>query len=558
MPVEDVQYLIEHSVKDSSLIFVDSTQRDRRYHESPAEYVVSFQEPIRHVFGIDVLDATIPGTMYNVDTHNNHLQIFYVDASISSIVTTSFDAMCNVFSDIGFNTLLQRWCNDASRDCYVAVVDGTVWDAYVGGTIFPLSVSGASPPYPESGISHSRVLIKRRILNVPLSTVSSVVNSTDTRSFLHSGTTYFFDASLDPTTAATLTSGIGVSLERSSVIGFSSATYTITYFDSVELTTPLYNPGWSLACPTIMAFWIVNVFFETGNYVLNPPTSVNDASLVAEITSALLPLRITPGSTSSGLIDKQIRLGYTGDATNPFAFNFASSSCSLMLGFDSHAKNSVHERRAVPFGDGPPLYMSLPAPSGNFTIIPPGIVNLLGVRYVILRCPEIEEHLNSTETYGKQATGVGVFKLSSSAELFNLRFDFVSLIRKPFHPIGRMHRLTLRFERENGELYDFKGINNTLLLTIKYYNPTQQLRFTGSILNPDYDPDFMTYMSRIKRDDAMNRDFAIDDETDDHVTTTTSSTTDGVETRARRVKNDVVRRILSEENAQLSRMHDRK
>jgi hypothetical protein len=95
-------------------------------------------------------------------------------------------------------------------------------------------------------------------------------------------------------------------------------------------------------------------------------------------------------------------------------------------------------------------------------------------------------------------------------------------------------RLTLRFEMSDGVLYDFKGVNNQLLLSIKYYAPTQgtdhAMGARGSIgaalpaivstLNPDYDPDFMRYMSRQtgfapRLDDQGYDPYDEDDEEDD-------------------------------------------
>jgi hypothetical protein len=155
------------------------------------------------------------------------------------------------------------------------------------------------------------------------------------------------------------------------------------------------------------------------------------------------------------------------------------------------------------------MYASvLKDPAGPQTLDAPGLINLMGVRYITLRCPEIEDHICSTGKYGAYSTGIGVFKLLNSNQVVQLRFDFVNLVRKPFHPIGRLSRLTLRFELSDGTLYDFKGIDNQLLLTIKYYSPSPRRPgdpaapggpadgVVVSTLNPDYDPDFVRYVAR--------------------------------------------------------------
>ena len=58
--------------------------------------------------------------------------------------------------------------------------------------------------------------------------------------------------------------------------------------------------------------------------------------------------------------------------------------------------------------------------------------------------------------------------------------------------------MTFRFETSSGDLYDFKGVNIQILFMIKFLVPTQKFKFEKSILNPNYDPNFMKYMSTSK------------------------------------------------------------
>jgi hypothetical protein len=71
-------------------------------------------------------------------------------------------------------------------------------------------------------------------------------------------------------------------------------------------------------------------------------------------------------------------------------------------------------------------------------------------------------------------------------DIAHQRFDFVNFHRKPFHPIGKLDRLSFKFEKANGRSYDFKGANHLLIINIKYLVPTQKRRFERSILNPNY------------------------------------------------------------------------
>jgi len=88
-----------------------------------------------------------------------------------------------------------------------------------------------------------------------------------------------------------------------------------------------------------------------------------------------------------------------------------------------------------------------------------------------------------------------MFKLSSGNDITHLRFDFVNFVKKPFHPIGKLGRLTFRFEMPNGLLYDFKGIDHNMLMTVKYYVPKgNATASTPALLNPNYRPDYLSYM----------------------------------------------------------------
>jgi len=65
---------------------------------------------------------------------------------------------------------------------------------------------------------------------------------------------------------------------------------------------------------------------------------------------------------------------------------------------------------------------------------------------------------------------------------------------REFHPIGKLAKLTFRFETNDGKLYDFKGVNHNLTFAIYYYEPRHDNIVTNSILNPEYNPNFIDYM----------------------------------------------------------------
>lgn len=140
------------------------------------------------------------------------------------------------------------------------------------------------------------------------------------------------------------------------------------------------------------------------------------------------------------------------------------------------------------------------------SIISPGMYNLVGDTYVSLRCKEIDQHVgalqtaNFTDGTGEVMSkdfdyGLAVFKLGIVGYQ-DERFDYNTNIERNFFPIGKLSQLSFRFERWDGSLYDFKGVNHTFTLQIKFYAPKQNYAERAnmtSLLNPSYRPEFIDY-----------------------------------------------------------------
>ena len=132
---------------------------------------------------------------------------------------------------------------------------------------------------------------------------------------------------------------------------------------------------------------------------------------------------------------------------------------------------------------------------GDNQITAPGMINLASENYVLLRCDEIENHLRGSYNTEKYTPGLGVLNIGVQgyAESKN---DFFSVKYKEFHPIGRLTKMSFRFERKSDrKLYDFKHIDLHFLLSIKFFRPSAKSSFERSILNPEYDSNFISYIN---------------------------------------------------------------
>jgi len=128
-----------------------------------------------------------------------------------------------------------------------------------------------------------------------------------------------------------------------------------------------------------------------------------------------------------------------------------------------------------------------------YVITSPGIVYFIGNKYIIMRCPEIEEHLYRSLSYSKNALGLAKFRVDSIG-INSEKLTITKIPVREFHPIGKLSRMSLRFETSKGTLYDFKGLNHNIIFAIFYYEPIQKNVPTNSILNPEYKMNYLDYL----------------------------------------------------------------
>jgi hypothetical protein len=140
------------------------------------------------------------------------------------------------------------------------------------------------------------------------------------------------------------------------------------------------------------------------------------------------------------------------------------------------------------------------------SLVAPGMYNLVGDTYVGLRCAEIDQHVGALQTANfTDGSGVVISKdFDYGLAVFKLgivgyqdeRFDYNTNIERTFFPIGKLSQLTFRFERWDGSLYDFKGVNHTFTLQVKFYAPrtdySERAQMISS-LNPSYNAEFIDF-----------------------------------------------------------------
>lgn len=467
--IEDIDHLKANSEIDSTVIYIDSSKRDRRFYPTAQEYTLTFEQPYRNVVGFDILDASIPTTMWNIDLYNSTIAI--TKASLPSTILSTTLAS-KYFKEIAntkdFIPLFERQHNgNEYQENYVLIVDKqTLEDANI-------SISGYEQIFTPYFIFVRDVMtnidIKVKPINVTISSFE----------FIFKDIEYYIEEPTEEVIAVIESGNFFIEINEEGlydVVRFTPYNVrTADYLSLVELKYFLLN--------------IENLYknMVLGNYDIGTlKQTLNDVWSTAGI-----------GFSSTVQPDRKQGI-YQISCTSYLVINAKIGRLVRQMGFDTYPQikdANIYDTFSV--GTNMQVFASVyVTDTSEYRIRAPGIVNLMGYRYIILRCKEIEDHLLGSTAYTTFSPGIGLFKLAAAnSEVTHLRFDFVNLVRKPFHPIGKLSKLSIRFEIDDGLTYDFKGVNHQILLVVKYLVPRIHERIPMSILNPNYNPNFIEYMS---------------------------------------------------------------
>ncbi len=497
--MDDVQYLRKHAQEESYLFLCDSKLRDANVFATPSEYEVQFASPFKNVFSVDLIDATVPRTEYTVEK--------------------------------GRNTVTYALSHPASATSAPAnVATATVPP---GDYILPQLVEALNAAFAESAPGTTTITVEP-------TTVPSEISNKLTFSCAVPFTFVMGPSGLrdalgfgNPVTAADTVDGMGNAQfapapgwTSTSVAGadmFLSVPQTLDAERVLEGPVPLdaaegAYPGQSLRQHFVPAATGavagVDVFATpVGNadtsWQLDVRVCRANGDVVAAGQTATYVESLDNGLSgkwsatweSSGVMEAEDEhyveiLGGTGDAANHLAVFRASSNVPLA---GSIAQGGAY----VDDGSGPTrvqdedFAVDVYAATQAHRVVSPGLVNLTGERYVLVRCPEIEQHMYRERAYEKYHAGLGMVKLAGYGYR-DQRFDFVSFPPRRFHVIGKLSKLTIRLERPDGSLYNAHGVDHTLTLVIRYYAQPNAAADAGgrSLLNPKYTPELHIHLAQ--------------------------------------------------------------
>jgi hypothetical protein len=481
--IEDIDYLLENSEQQSHLVHIDSAARDRTLYPRPNEFVVDFPTPFRFVYGYDILDAVVPTTMYNIEPHNNTMVFGRVESMRPGWSSEMGALDAAFFSEFAFIPDVGARFTDPTPGAVTIVEAAT------------LSMLGIVSALDDNGPG---VWVIHRVQ------AASAPDDTYSVRVLHPAL-YLTDAD-----AGLLTSKHHVKTGATDDAGLTEVHIArFVHLADFDYTHIVQSQSFDVR------ILVHNIHLAPRQY---------DSR---QLQQALNALMVDTGCTIahvSAVPEQANRYLWTSDA--PFWFNMSATTCRRVIGFDElNTPPGIPDHyRTFPNNMDPERRMFasvFDTVAHRHTLVSPGLIDLAGIPYVVLRAPELEDHAYSGESHNQVTVrGLGIFKLlASGGGLTNLRFDFVNFSRRPWHPIGKLSRLTFRIERSNGELYDFKSINWSILMVFKYFVPAvraKQPRYNIGMLNAEYKPDAQSFYMKQRRllDASTSSDSGSDEEED--------------------------------------------
>lgn len=483
---------------ESHTLFVDSSRRDLSRNPDPQEVAVEFLDPFNMVVGFEILDASIPNVMYTVEEHNNTFSMLMADDKQFLVSPQHAHRVAFLVFNLSLSakkhvSLERENCTFAHRFAFVepaSTLDGRT----IVGNGHAIAHGGGEPSPPSSSSSFSFVndLSIQNIndgvaqgevhgtayLEVPVD--ATVTNITTTRRNPNTRDTGDANTARGAAAVTLETGDCTFMLEFARPEDEDSFTSDPSAFVVNPHTNVLYRME-RVTCPDciqaiggdeLYIYMRMDVRAEWGNYTVG--------SLCCHLNSLLAPAASVTAASCNGDFERTSKLML--QSASPFIVNTSSTTMTKQTGF----ANVTTGCTSVIKLSGRAMPLSFQCSDSVWRMPSPGVCDLTGERYVILRCPELENNgcsLYRTRTY----SGVAVLKLASGPNsISELRFDYHSLRPSFLHPIGRVNRLTFRFECGDGRPYDFKGVDFQFLAAVKTLVVPRIQRFGYSILNPHY------------------------------------------------------------------------
>lgn len=486
--MDDIQFLKAHAREESYLFLVDSAGRDKRVWPTPSEYEIEFSSPFKNVYGIDVIDSSVPRTQYIIDVNNNSIS-FQIDTE--EPVQTAVEPGDYTITQLvtALNDLLVRNNKSITVSAVTTPTEMTHRLQFTSAFPFRLLMSQSTIRTAIGFANPLRPAEEAALYSAPTgwragdddTFIAAQQQEQSVSVVAFDGPDLMAGASVNGTTVL----AGGTVVRQAFVAPETRYLYNVrSFFKYVGTPTDL-QVHWFVYDSTgeEYARGTFNVVSE--NSQLSAHTLLNRKSLQKNATYYLVVGQ--PAAT---------------DPTNAIAVYHravegSSESDAQVDAGGAGVYASVGAQLCVKVVTGGPL----------FKVLAPGLYNLIGERYINIRCREIEDHVYRHRAFEKYNVGLAKVQLGIFGYGRDV-YDYASFPPRRFHPIGKLKKMTLRFERRDGSLYDFKGIDHNLTMVLRYYTlPEPTIEDVPRLLNPHYNPNLLQYLQNdMNRFDSEDED----------------------------------------------------
>lgn len=467
----DIQYLKTEGERFSSIIYVDSAKRNRVFFPNPQKYEVIFNEPFRNVFSVQILDASIPRTHYNVDTHNNVLcysvnetEFFvtldigdYTDVEIVESINTQLVGITVDFMSSPSNRRKQLVFLSETPFC-IKPFKTTMRELIGLDQGFQSQIDSVDDPK-----------------NYQVSLVNDTLRNTGVRATVTNANIVFYQRFSVSESGKMGTLEFNVYKNDTDLLHTNDFDLRVRVVRLSNQTTiaEISVHSSAFADRVVLSDWESQQQLLAGQEYVFVISTIN-----ANYVHYDLSVDIVSNETQQLYVQQDVSLDFDLNA-----FLNIQENTINKYGTPQTVEDLYFGITTDTIGVNMGLNYYMTTLRELHSLVPSGIYNLLGDRYIILRCKEIENHIMSSiksfnavnpETNSLQErqyeTGIAKFKMSVVG-FREERFDFNTLPPQEFHPIGKLTSLSFSFENQDGREYDFKGVNHTITLAINYYKP---------------------------------------------------------------------------------------
>ena len=440
--MEDIDKLIATSQTQKCLLFIDSKFRDRVVYPNPESYTISFSEPLRNVHSVKVIDSSIPRTHYNVSLVSNTL-VYRMKP---------FDQ--TAWSDNWLITSIPP--GNYNIDELIIVLNENLKDIEVSHLSYP------------SDIRKQLVFKSKHEFEIDVKTTSLKYTLG-----IDCMNDYGYESSIRNENNIRIRSIDNFKMYDQKVYAdrnnrsdstFSIIQDTIMYMllQPLEEFFHVNHVTFGISDVSEYCVCVVSVvqLTPTGKIILqtkavNVDTTTENVHVVFEDILSSIP---SNEDTYISISFKNFEHGVASFSCKVYT-TFPETEASKLYALKIKDNVVLSKQTINAFVTSTSLNVNISYSVMRFSIISPGMYNLVGDSYVTLRCQELDQHMGSIHSSnfldgtGQVVKrnfdfGLGMFKLGLYGYQ-DEKFDD-TFIDRDFFPIGKLSQLSFRFERWDG------------------------------------------------------------------------------------------------------------